>query len=211
MAPGGTDAVTTKLTFIPIIHPDEDVLENYAFDRLSDQEVCEFEEHLMICERCQNTLAETDEYVRLMKAGTAAYVTDYDGGALPRISAQVLRWDGAAAAVLLLTCLTALLSWRAPLGSPQAIVLDPLRGGPQREISRAPPGQPLNLQIDLKDVPPADGYRVEVVDATGHRVWFGGTPARLPQGLPQGVYWVRLSTEAGEPLREYGLSIGSLK
>jgi hypothetical protein len=202
--------VTTKLTFIPIIHPDEDVLENYAFDRVSEEEVCEFEEHLMICEKCRNTLAEMDDYVRLMKAGTAAYVTDYDGGALPR-RVRALRWDSAAAAVLLLTCLTALLSWRAPLGSPHAIVLDALRGGPQRDISTAPAGQPLNLQIDLKDVPPAAGYRVEVVNATGHRVWFGGTPARLPKGLPPGVYWVRLSTEAGELLREYGLNIFSPK
>jgi hypothetical protein len=46
---------------------------------------------------------------------------------------------------------------------------------------------------------------VEIVDATGRRVWFGGTPARLTKGLPPGVYWVRLSTDKGESLREYGL------
>jgi hypothetical protein len=65
--------------------------------------------------------------------------------------------------------------------------------------------------IDLKDVRPAAGYRVEIVDVTGHRVWFGGTPARLTKGLSTGSYWVRLSTDTGEPLREFGLSVGTSK
>lgn len=201
--------MTMKLTFKPIIHPDEDVLENYAFDRLSGKETSGFEEHLLVCEECRNTLAETDDYVRLMKAGTAAYVTEYDAGPLShvRVREPGLRWNCAAAAVLALACLIALISWRTPLGDPHAIVLNALRGSFPSDVSQAPAGQPLNLQIDLKDVRQATGYRVEVVDATGHRVWFGGTPARVTKGLPPGVYWVRLSTDAGEPLREYGLSV----
>jgi hypothetical protein len=213
MVRGGKDAVTTKLTFIPITHPDEDVLENYAFNRLSDLEVSEIEEHLLICEECQRTFAATDEYVQLMKAGTAAYIAKHAPGSPPRVRLREegLRWNAAAAAILLLTCLTALLSWRAPLGVPQTIELNALRGDSPSNISQAPAWQPLDLQIDLKEVRPAAGYRVEVVDATGRRVWFGGTPARLTKGLSPGVYWVRLSTDAGEYLREYGLSIAAPK
>ena len=52
---------------------------------------------------------------------------------------------------------------------------------------------------------PGVAAAAEVVDATGQRVWFGGTPARLTKGLAPGTYWVRLSTDTGEPLREFGL------
>lgn len=206
MTPRGTDAVTMKLTLIPNNHPGEDIFENYAFDRLSENEVADFEEHLLICERCQSTLVQTSEYIRLMRAATAVYITEHNGN-LPRFRKSGLRWNAAAAAILLFTCLTALLSWRTPLGEPATIVLDAFRGA----AIEAPAGRPLDLKIDLKDVRPAAGYRVEVVDATGHRVWFGGTPARLTKGLSPGVYWVRLSTDTGESLREYGLSTAKSK
>jgi len=203
--------VTMKLTLLPSTHPDEDVIENYAFGRLCDQQAAALEEHLLICEKCQGTLARTDEYIRLMKAGTAAFVTERDVehgaehvGASPgrvRVGRDGLRRNIAAAAVLLLTCLTALLSWRTPAGEPISVALHADRG----EISEAAAGQPLDLKIDLSDLPPAAGYRVEIVDATGRRVWFGGTPARLTKGLSPGVYWLRLFTDTGELLREYGL------
>jgi hypothetical protein len=111
------------------------------------------------------------------------------------------------ASVLFLTCLTTLLSWRTLPGEPRSIVLEAYRGA----ASRAPAGQPLDLVIDLKEVRPAAGYRVEIVDVTGRRVWFGGTPVRLTNGLAPGLYWVRLSTDTGEVLREYGLNTSDSK
>jgi hypothetical protein len=199
--------VTKKLTLLPDRHPDDDAFENYAFDRLSANDLAAFEEHLLICENCQRRLERTDEYIRLMKAATAAYITEHPERPPAKLRERGLRWNAAAAAVLLLTCLTALLSWRTPSGEPRVVVLDAYRG----VASEAPAGKPLDLKIDLKDVPPAAAYRVEIVDATGRRVWFGGTPARLTKGLSPGVYWARLSTDAGEPLREYGLIATKVK
>jgi hypothetical protein len=199
--------VTKKLTLIPKTHPGEDVFENYAFERLSDRETTDFEEHLLICERCQDKLAQSDEYIGLMKAAASAYVKDHHGSVRPLWRERGLRRSAATAAILLVTCLTALLSWRTPSGEPKTIVLDAYRGA----ASFAPSGQPLDLTIDLKDVRPAPGYRIEIVDATGRRVWFGGTPARLTKGLSPGVYWVRLATDTGEPLREFGLNVGTSK
>jgi len=206
MAAWGTNAVTTKLTFIPKSHPDEDLFENYALERLSEEKTIGFEEHLLICEECQSTLQETDEYIQFMKLGMAAQVTGNRGGAphYAHVRGPGLRWNAARAAALLLTCLTALLSWRTPTVEPQTVELNSYRG---MDV-QVPSGRPLDLKIDLRDVAPAAGYRVEIVDATGHRVWFGGTPARVTKGLSPGVYWVRLSTDTGEPLREYGLSTG---
>jgi hypothetical protein len=189
----------------PNRHPHQDLFEDYAFDRLSGDEAADFEEHLLICEECQEALARTEEYIQVMKAATAAYVAGSIGASLPR-RAQGLRWNATAAAVLLLTCLTGLLSWRAPGGEPKAIALDAYRGA--ANVPQAPAGQPLDLKIDLKDVRPASGYRVEVVDAAGRRVWFGGPPAHLTKGLLKGDYWVRLLTDNGEWLREYSLVVG---
>jgi hypothetical protein len=192
------------MKIMPNRHPHQDVFEDYAFDRLPGEELADFEEHLLICQRCQETLAETDEYIQVMKTATAAYVA---GATRPSAHRRGpgLRWNAAAAAILLLTCLTALLSWRTPLGDPKTIALDSYRGA--ADPSEAPPGQPLDLKIDLKDVRPASGYRVEVVDRTGRRVWFGGPPAHLAKGLPKGDYWVRLLTDNGEWLREFALVV----
>jgi hypothetical protein len=201
MGLGEQDAVTMKLTLLPNRHPDADTFENYAFERLSGAAVAEFEEHLLVCEDCQGTFAETEEYIRLMKAATVAYIGKQNGPRQSGFRERGLRRNAVAAAVLLLTCLTALLSWRTPPGEPKIIVLNAYRGAG----SQAPSWRPLELQIDLKDVQPAAAYRVEIVDSTGRRVWFGGTPARLNKGLAPGVYWVRLSTDTGEALREYGL------
>ena len=196
----GTAAVTMKI--MPNWHPHEDVFEDYAFDRLTAPELIDFEQHLLICDKCQSTLAETDEYIRLMKAATAAYVAENSSPS----RRQGLRRNVAAAAILLLTCLTALLSLRTPPRDPQTIQLEAYRG----KVSIAPAGVPLNLKIDLprlelKDEQPAAAYRVEVVDGAGHRIWFGGTPVYLTGGLAPGTYWVRLFSDAGELLREFGI------
>lgn len=203
MALRGTDAVTTKLTFMPNKHPGEDAFENYAFDRLSESDSAIFEEHLLICERCQEKFAQTDEYIRLMKVATAGYVRE-KGEPPPRIKSRNrgLRWNVAAAAMILVTGLAVLLTGRSPAGQPTALVsLDAYRG----ETSRAPAGRPLDLKIDLTDVRASSHYGVEIVDAEGRKVWSGETPVRIAAGLVAGTYWVRLFTDSGELLREFGL------
>jgi hypothetical protein len=185
-----------KLTLMPKGHPAEETFEQYAFRRLPEKDVSDLEEHVLICEECQCTLAETWEYVQLMKVATAARA--------PQFRRRGLWWNAAAAALLLLTCLSALLSWKKPSSEPATVVLVAYRGA----VSEASAGRPLDLQIDLEDAPPAAACRVEVVDSSGNRMWFGGMPARLTNGLPAGMYWVRLATDRGELLREYGLKVG---
>jgi hypothetical protein len=190
------------------------VFEEYVFDRLSNTEASGFEEHLLICEECQDTLDNTTHYIRLMKAATAAYATGRTRvfapllAPLPRFRSDGLRRNAATAAVLLLMCITALLSWRTPVADPKTITLEAYRTGDASAVPQAPAGRPLDLKIDLKDLPAASGYRVEVVDASGRRVWFGGTPAHLDKGLARGSYWIRLYTDTGELLREFGLHAG---
>src|SRR5260370_21385809 len=199
MGADGRQAVTLKI--MPNRHPHEDVFEDYAFDRLPGNDAGKFEEHLLICEECQGTLAKTEEYILVMKAATAGYASERPGSSLTRRS-HSMRRNAVAAAILLLTPLTALVSSRTPT-DPVVIVLDAYRGA---ATSKAPAAQPLDLKIDIKDVRPSPGYRVEVVDSTGRRVWFGGTPARINNGLPKGYYLARLLTDSGGLLPAYGPS-----
>jgi len=52
-------------------HPSEDLLEEYAFRRLREEEIAPLEEHLIFCSGCQETLAEIDEYKFLMRTAAA--------------------------------------------------------------------------------------------------------------------------------------------
>jgi hypothetical protein len=198
--------MTTRWT--PNRHPLEDVFEDYAFERLRPLETSDFEEHLLVCEKCQDTLATTDEYIRLMKTAIAAGV----GERLPARARSFqffpqrgMRGHAVAVAMVCLIVLAVLPFWWRPFAGPQTVVLAAYRAGGASAFARCPAGRPVELKIDLSDLPPASQYRVEVVDSAGHRVWLGRTPANLTSGLSAGTYWVRLSTDDGRPLREFGL------
>jgi len=50
----------------------EDLLETYAWGRLSDPRGAQLEEHLLLCAGCQNRLQQIDEYLQVAQAATAA-------------------------------------------------------------------------------------------------------------------------------------------
>ena len=49
-------------------HPSEDTLELYALQRLPEDQMAPIEEHLLHCAECQNVLAQTEKFARLMQA-----------------------------------------------------------------------------------------------------------------------------------------------
>jgi hypothetical protein len=53
-------------------HYSEPLWEDYAIGRLSDEECERLEEHLLICQACQDLLAEVDEFIQVMKAAVSA-------------------------------------------------------------------------------------------------------------------------------------------
>ena len=56
----------------PELHPSSDELEAYSLRLSSDADLEKVEEHLLVCERCQNELALTDQYVPAMKKALAS-------------------------------------------------------------------------------------------------------------------------------------------
>jgi len=194
--------IPVEISLVSLDHPDESVLEEYVLGRLSDAKVEVLEEHILVCARCQAALAQTDEYIRLMKFAMSRPVK------IPR-TRPVLASAGALAA----TCI-AILTWHPSHDSPASVALESFRGGAGVSVNQAAAGQPLDLSIPATDIPPAAQYRLEVATATGESIWSGPASAsdgrlsaHLPRSLSAGTYRVRLYAQPSELLAEYGLQV----
>ena len=185
-------------------HLSEETLEEYAFGRVLEPEAASIEEHLLVCEQCQDTLGDIDEYILLMKAATR------EQAPLPALVRPKRRLAPyvAAGTIAAGVAVAALLPSVRPVRPAETVELQSLRGV---EMPRIHADHPADLRITVPDLPDAP-YRVEVVDASGGTVWSGravasGRRIRVlePKALRAGAYWVRLYSENGELLREFGL------
>jgi hypothetical protein len=185
-------------------HPDENVLEEYAFGRLNDAKLAVLEEHILVCERCRSALAETDDYIRLMKFAASRPME------MPRRRSK--RTAIAAEGVLAAACLAAM-SWFEPHPAPSSVTLGSL-GGAGAPMNQAAAGHPLDLSISTASLPPAAKYHLEVVNSTGESVWSGAVganngrvSAHIDKSLGAGAYWVKLYAQPSKLLAEYGLQV----
>jgi hypothetical protein len=203
-------------------HASDDRLEEYCLGRVPGAELEDFENHLLICQACQERLQETDLYVRTMRRAveTLAAEPAMPENRLTRLRA-LLRWPAPAFACAGVAALVLLWSIGPSLPSPGAagpvaVALESTRGGPDSLRAHAPERMPLKLTLDLTGVAPLPAYRVKIVDANGAPVMEStARPAndalvlRAPGRLHRGTYWVRLYDEANPraALREYGLEL----
>jgi hypothetical protein len=217
-------------------HPSVEVLEEYWFNRLPKEAMEKVEEHLLVCQSCQNTFEEVEEYIHLMKAATAEYMASPSPASRMPVArawqnvrhaagrssrASIPAWTAfAVAGVLAATWAYSSLRSDSP-GAPIPVRLAAMRGGGNNGFTRAPAGRPLDLALDTTELsvpagqPGKDSYRIEIVSSSGHPVW-GSVALRLgrevvlrtPQNLSAGAYWVRLYAGQGNKLlREYGLTL----
>jgi Putative zinc-finger len=187
-----------RLNFGP--HISEDRLEEYAFARLPEAETAVVEEHLLVCDACQECLGDIDQYVPLMKVALAE----------PLVPKKKRRWTpfvvaGSIAAALVAGLGIAMTKRVAPSETVDLVALR----GPGSGLVHA--GNSAVFRIESPDL--ADGpYRLEIVNASGTPIWSGATQAsggRInaaePKSLKPGQYWVRLYSLSGLLLREFGL------
>ena len=190
----------TKLNIGP--HLSEEILEEYAFERLGERQLAPVEEHLLVCEDCRQLLAGVDQYIRLMKnsSGTLAPET-------PQRRARPWRYaaSGAIAAGL---ALAFYLAPPEPSIISESVSLVALRGA---EMAHIHAGHAADFRIALNDLPDAE-YRITIVDSHGRLVWSGPAESaerklrvREPKALSSGIYWIRLYSSDGELMREFGL------
>lgn len=200
-------------------HLDGDVLELYAMGRLSEAASEPLEEHILVCEICQQRLTETEAYIRAMR-GALSKSADHeqthpflsrlrDLFLTPKLSWSPVTWGSVALAV----CAAAIF-----LGStlmrrewpPVAVALSAMRGAGAAVRARGP----LDLDLDTSGLPAAE-YRVEIVDALGKSVWkTAHVPAqsdhvrvRVERRLGGGQYFIRAILPDGSTAREYSLEV----
>jgi putative zinc finger protein len=199
-------------------HPTEEMLEEYAFDRLPETETAVLEEHILVCEACQRELARVDEFILLIKEAAATFHPPsrfrvaWAGLGPPWVRAASVI--AAFALVLLVPVGLTKARRAAPASEPVTIALAAFRGGEQGAFSEGPAGRRLALSIDAADLPAAENYRAEVVSASGQRAWSGRSTLSgaslsfaIDRGFEPGAYWVRLYTAEGRLLREFGLRL----
>jgi hypothetical protein len=192
-------------------HIDEEEIERYSMGAMDEGAIAPFEEHLLICESCQLRLAQTDVYVAAMRQACAGLRTAPLQRGLPWL--RFPRLVPALAGMAVLMVAAGLWLSRLDLGEayPFAVDLAATRGA--AIAAQAPAGRWLLLRLDLANLPASPGYRLEMVDRSGNRVWQATVPARgskadfkVPRTQP-GVYFVRVYRPPGELLREYGFEV----
>ena len=177
---------------------------------LAGQELAEFEEHLLVCEPCQDRLACEDSIRQRVRDG-AAVLQRQRVAVLWRT--PKLAWAlGLAAAGLAIFAASAQFLRRS--SAPPAVILLQATRGTQTTLAAAPAAAPLALILDLTGLRQFSEYKLEIVDAGGRPAFqSNGSPrnnrlqAALPRGLAPGVYFVRVYAPAGELLREYALTV----
>jgi hypothetical protein len=198
------------------------MLEEYSRAKLPDAEVECFEEHLLICPRCQDRLAEMDAFVDATRR--AAAQLQKEQAVFVAAQRGVWRWFphpawlAAAAAGLAILLLGGAELRRVGCRSEPAfsVYLQAERGGETPSSERGPAAGPWRIHLDSTGLPAFESYRVEIVDSVGARVFeavtrpeTGDPEVELTGPLAAGRYWVRLYEPgpAGALLREFGLRV----
>jgi hypothetical protein len=189
-------------------HVDAEVLERYSMGTSPSEEIPLIEEHLLMCEGCQERLRQTDEYLLAMRASSEQLRRDEKAaeGRQWRIPAWFPVLAAVACVIVLVVATPRFVQRPGPV---VAVSLAAWRS--DGAGSNAPSGRQLILHPDLTGLAESSSYRLEIVDQTGHRVW-QGTLSRAHDGiqapaLRAGLHFVRVYLPAGELLREYGLQI----
>ncbi|MBM3784396.1 MAG: hypothetical protein FJW30_08540 [Acidobacteria bacterium] len=195
-------------------HPTEEQIEKYTMGRLAEPHLADFEEHLLVCERCQRRLSEADGFLVSVRSALKTLEPELHREPAWRawfrpdwilIPVPVL---GALAAAAL-----AIVAWQPWKGSEplawQSTTLAAYRGG---EAGKVVPSMPVRLTLQTDGLPagPAEASVVSSEGATQAtaRIELGATEStlELARGLDAGIYWVRIR-QNGQILREYSLAV----
>ena len=190
----------------PYCQMNTEALERFSLGLEPLEETEKFEEHLLICERCQERYEEIERYA----IGVRSAAAELQRKPAPRQSWWHLPRMIPVFAVLTLLVMGALFLTRMggqPV-APLAVALIASRG--TAPMGEAPAGRSLLVTPDIVGIATPGPYRLEVVDGRGHSTWQGPYDASQPAAVPpqgSGPHFVRLYSTSGHLLREYGLHI----
>ena len=194
-------------------HLTAEELERYSVGDLVDPVLAEFEDHLLVCEHCQQRLALEDDFRQGVRGAGFLLLQQPQTPARWRLPKPVWAFGLAALGLIVLVGI----EWSALHRSavPAVVLLQTARGTESQPVA-APAGKPIILVLDVTDLQPLSKYKVEVVDVAGRPVFQSEAvpsnnklQAPVAKGLPGGAYFIRVYTLARELLREYALAVRS--
>jgi anti-sigma factor RsiW len=186
-------------------HSSDEQLDQYAMGTLPEESLPEVEEHLLVCETCQERLTLSDEFVQVFRAAAAQPDVRARRAWWSLLSPRTAGWTAAAAVAALVLLIVG--QQRTPT-APAVVFLQSLRG-PEASAQIAA-GKPAILVFDIDRT--ARASEVQVVDTVGTEVL--KAPASVKDGqlalnipkLAKGSYWVRVYRgDKREIIAEYGL------
>ncbi len=195
-------------------HPDENVLEMYCMEKLEGLQLESFEEHLLICEECQDRVTEVDRFLIAMKAALKHPVKEtlwerWNPAKMFQMPVPV--WATAAVALAGVAGVFVAHNLNTQ-PAPLALALTATRGG---SVAVAKAAGPLDLDLDARDLASSGSYRVQLVNGEGTEVWStssnvhdGHVHALVQQRLSPGQYYVRIADPSGAR-REFSLHLGN--
>jgi hypothetical protein len=196
-------------------HWNEVELEQYSMGKLPQAEVEALEEHLLVCPLCRDHLSQADDFTTSMRRVSARLRAEDEAQSRARLPPWLAgpRMAWALAGIVLVAASLVVYLRRSPAiqGPPAVVYLEALRGAP--DAGRVPPGRPFVAKLDVRGLPPAAQWPVEVVDSGGRLIWRGSLNAaggtaegRIDTPLHPGQYFVRLQSPSRELLREFSLT-----
>jgi len=197
-------------------HLTEEKIESYSMGKLAESELAPVEEHLLLCGICQKQVQEMDEFVHSVRRA-AKLAKDDPPGAWDRFRGLFTlhpraAWAGASAVAAAVVVFSFL-----PFSSstPQHLALSTVRGS-ESTVPHAKANTPIDLELDVSDLPAPPLYTIELVDSRGGIVRnYTNEPkasklnVAISEKLPPGQYWIRLygNSLRTDLLREYGLKV----
>jgi hypothetical protein len=201
-------------------HPNDDAVERYSLGALEPEEEAAFEEHLLLCEFCQQRVSDADDYVRAMRTAATRAERAIPAMTRPPMARSLpIPLAGALAAGLLAVVFVA--PRPEPVRGSAEITLAATRGSASRTISSvtAPANHRISMRLDAYGLVPRDRYLVRLVDAAGTTlleapaaIHNGALQVDYPAGCKPGQYWVRVfgpraEGSRDELLREFGFQV----
>ncbi len=197
-------------------HLTEETIENYTMGRLAESDLALVEEHLLLCDSCQDQVQKMDDFVKAVR-GAAKLAKDDPPTAWDRFRGYLTFHPGSVwAGVSALAAAVVIFTFLPPGSStPQNLALSTVRGS-DGSAPHAKANTPINLQLDVSEVAASPLYTIELVDSSGGIIGnYTNEPkasklnVAVAQKLPSGQYWIRLYGDSlkTDLLREYGLKV----
>lgn len=195
-------------------HATAEQLEEYSFGRLGENQLERIEEHLLVCQRCQEELEALDSFRSNLRAAMESPAREIPVQASrrqPRWGSGAFSTPWAAAAMLGVLTLGVGVAWQQVSGPDRTVVLEL---DAQRGVETSALDRDATVEMRLANSGIADGEAatIEVIDATGailssqEASWQADKlVVTAERGLSERARYLRVRDSQGRLVREYML------